>query len=367
MRNFTQSSRVVIKIGTSTLSTPDGINTAYFTALAEQVAALKAAGRQVIIVTSGAIGMGAKRLRLNGPVVDLKLRQACAAIGQPLLMHEYHKAFAEHDIIVSQVLLTAEVLSRRKTYLNLRNAVEALLRLGVVPVVNENDSISTAEIGTAFGDNDKLSALVASKIDADLLLMLTDIDALYDKDPRRCPDAQPIRLVRDITADIEKAAGRKKGSLYSTGGMKSKIAAARIAALAGCRIVLADGRESNVIRRILDGEPLGTLFMPKGKLANRARWILNCEPEGVVRIDAGAMAALRRRKSLLPSGVIGIEGHFEAGAVVMINDAAKALTSLSADELRELAGKHSAEIRDRLGKDRRDVVAVPEDIVFLDP
>ena len=366
MRNFSQSSRVVIKIGTSTLSTPDGINTAYFTALAEQVAALKAAGRQVIIVTSGAIGMGAKRLKLNGPVVDLKLRQACAAIGQPLLMHEYHKAFAGHDIIVSQVLLTAEVLSRRKTYLNLRNAVETLLRLGVVPVVNENDSISTAEIGTAFGDNDKLSALVASKIDADLLIMLTDIDALYDKDPRKNPDAKPIDVVEDITTDIEKAAG-KKGSLYSTGGMKSKIAAARIAALAGCRIVLADGREPNIIRRILDGEPLGTLFMPRGKLANRTRWILNCEPEGVVRVDAGAMAALRRRKSLLPSGVVGVEGHFEAGAVVMINAAAKALTSLSADELRELAGKHSAEIRDRLGKDRRDVVAVPEDIVFLDP
>jgi glutamate 5-kinase len=365
MRNFSKSRRVVIKIGTSTLSTKDGINTAYFTALAEQVAALRASGQQVVIVTSGAIGMGAKRLKLTGPVADMKMRQACAAIGQPLLMHEYHKTFAERDVIVSQVLLTAEVLSNRKTYLNLRNAIETLLRLGVVPVVNENDSISTAEIGTAFGDNDKLSALVASKIDADLLIMLTDIDALYDKNPREFADAKPIRLVEDITADIEKAAG-KKGSLYSTGGMKSKIAAARIAVLAGCRIVLAHGQEPNVITRIMAGEAIGTLFMPKGKLCNRDRWILNSTPEGTVQVDEGAMAALRNHKSLLPKGITGVVGHFEAGAVVMINNAAKAVTSLSADELRELAGKHSAEIRDRLGQGRRDVAAVPEDIVFLD-
>lgn len=365
MRNFSKSHRVVIKIGTSTLSTKDGVNTAYFTALAEQVAALRDSGRQVVIVTSGAIGMGAKRLKLAGPVADMKLRQACAAIGQPLLMHEYHKTFADRGVIVSQVLLTAEVLSNRRTYLNLRNAIEALLRLGVVPVVNENDSISTAEIGSAFGDNDKLSALVASKIDADLLIMLTDIDALYDKDPRKNADAKPIRVVEDITADIEKAASKKKGSLYSTGGMKSKIAAAKIATMAGCRIVLAHGREPNVITRIMAGEVIGTLFMPKGKLCNRDRWILNSKPEGSVQVDDGAMAALRNRKSLLPKGVIGVTGHFEAGAVVMINDAAKAVCSLSADELRQLAGKHSAEIRDRLGQGRRDVVAVPEDIVFL--
>jgi len=366
MRNFSKSRRVVIKIGTSTLSTKDGVNTAYFASLAEQVAALRDMGKQVIIVTSGAIGMGAKRLKLTGPVVDTKLRQACAAIGQPLLMHEYHKSFSHHNLIVSQVLLTAEVISNRKTYLNLRNAIETLLHLGVVPVINENDSVSTAEIGTAFGDNDKLSALVASKIDADLLIMLTDIDALYDKNPREHADAKPIRLVEDITADIEKAAG-KKGSMYSTGGMKSKIAAARIAVVAGCRIVLAHGQEPNVITRIMNGENIGTLFMPKGKLCNRDRWILNSTPEGTVRVDEGALAALRKRKSLLPKGVIGVEGHFEVGAVVMINDAAKAVTSLSADELRQLAGKHSAEIRDRLGANRRDVVAPPEDIVFLEP
>ena len=365
MRNFSKSRRIVIKIGTSTLSTKDGVNTAYFTELAKQVAALKAAGRQVIIVTSGAIGMGAKRLKLAGPVTDMKLRQACAAVGQPLLMHEYHKTFAVQNVIVSQVLLTAEVLSNRKTYLNLQNAIETLLRLDVVPIINENDSVSTAEIGTAFGDNDKLSALVASKIDADLLIMLTDIDALYDKNPRQHADAKPIRIVEDITADIEKAAGGK-GTLYSTGGMKSKIAAARIAAVAGCRIVMAHGQEPDIIARIIAGENIGTLFMPKGKLGNRARWILHSTPEGKILIDDGALAALHKHKSLLPKGVTGVEGHFPVGAVIMINDAAKAVTSLSADELRDLAGKHSTEIRDRLGPNRRDVVATPEDIVFLE-
>lgn len=365
MRNFSKSRRIVIKIGTSTLTAPDGVNTAYFDALAEQTAALRAEGRQAIIVTSGAIGMGAKRLKLKGPIVDMKLRQACAAVGQPLLMHEYHKAFGRHQLPVAQVLLTAEVLSARKTYLNLRNAIETLLHLGVVPIINENDSVSTAEIGTAFGDNDRLSALVASKIDADLLILLTDIDALYDKNPRDYPNAKPIRVVHEIDEQIEKAAG-KKGSVYSTGGMKTKIAAAKIAMLAGCRIVLAHGQEPDVIKRILSGEPLGTLFLPKAKLPNRQRWILNSVPDGTIWVDDGALAALRKRKSLLPKGVVKVEGHFDAGSVVMINSDAKAVSSLSADELRAVAGKHSSEIRGQLGANRRDVVAAPEDIVFLD-
>lgn len=365
MRNFSKARRIVVKIGTSTLTVNEGINTAYFETLAEQTAALRAQGKQVLIVTSGAIGMGAKRLKLKGPIVDTKLRQACAAVGQPLLMHEYHRIFSRHQMAVAQVLLTAEVLSARKTYLNLRNAIETLLHLGVVPVINENDSISTAEIGTAFGDNDRLSALVASKIDADLLILLTDIDALYDKDPRQYPDAKPIRVVYEIDEQIQKAAG-KKGSVYSTGGMKTKIEAAKIAMLAGCRMILAHGQEPNVLTRIIDGEPIGTLFMPKTKLPNRQRWILNSQPEGTIWVDAGALAALRKRKSLLPKGIVKVDGHFQAGAVVMINDAAKAVASLSADELRQVAGLHSAEIRKRLGENRRDVAAVPEDIVFLD-
>jgi len=365
MRNFDKTKRVVIKIGTNTLAKNGGIDTAYFSGVAEQVRELVDAGRHVVIVTSGAIGMGAGQLHLTEKPREMKMRQACAAIGQPLLMQEYRKAFTQHGVQVAQVLLTGDVLTNRKTYLNLRNAIETLLELGVVPILNENDSISTAEIGTAFGDNDRLSALVASKIDADLLIMLTDIDALYDKNPQKHKDAKPIPAVFEITDAIVRSAGGA-GSKHSTGGMKTKIEAARIAANAGCRIVLANGREKNVIRRVMAGEPLGTIFLPKRKLSNRARWILNSQSAGVIRIDDGALKALRNHKSLLPSGVTDVEGTFDPGEVVMLNQAAKAVASISSAQLKAVAGKHSTAIKKLLGPKHRDVVAIPEDIVFLD-
>jgi glutamate 5-kinase len=365
MRNFSKTKRVVIKIGTNTLAKDGGIDTAYFSGMAAQVKALLDAGRHVVIVTSGAIGMGAGQLHLTEKPKEMKMRQACAAIGQPLLMQEYREAFGRDGVQVAQVLLTAEVLSNRKTYLNLRNAIETLLDLGIVPILNENDSISTAEIGTAFGDNDRLSALVASKIDADLLIMLTDIDALYDKNPQEHPDAKPIPVVFEVTDEIVRNAGGK-GSVHSTGGMKTKIEAARIAANAGCRIVLANGRENDVITRIMAGEPIGTIFLPRRKLSNRARWILNSQSAGTIQIDDGALKALRNHKSLLPSGVTGVEGSFDAGDVVMLNTAAKAVASLGSTQLKTLAGKHSTEIKKLLGPQHRDVVAIPEDIIFLD-
>ena len=366
MRNFKNAKRIVIKIGTSTLTTNTGINSEYIKSLAQEVVRLIENDRQVLIVSSGAIGMGAKQLRLSGPVTDTKVRQACASIGQPLLMHEYHKAFSDVGLTVSQVLLTAEVLSKRKPYVNLKNAIETLLRLGVVPIINENDCVATDEIGTAFGDNDKLSALVASKVDADLLIMLTDIDALYDKDPRKNDDAKPVRVVEEITDALIKAAG-KRGSTHSTGGMKTKLKAAEITATAGCKMLLAHGQEPHIIQKIMDGQEIGTLFLPKEcKLSNRSRWILHSKPEGTITIDDGATAAIGRNKSLLPSGVTQVEGTFPVGAVVMINKAAKAVTSLSSDELKKVAGQHSANIRDLLGSGRRDVVAIPEDIVFLE-
>jgi glutamate 5-kinase len=365
MRDFSKSKRIVIKIGTNTLSQDGGVNTEYVRSVARQIFTLIHSGKQVVLVTSGAIGMGAGRLKLPGPITEMEMRQACAAIGQPLLMAEYHKAFAEYGLICSQVLLTAEVLNNRKTYLNLRKAMETLLKLNVVPILNENDCVSTAEIGTAFGDNDKLSALVASKIDADLLIMLTDIDALYDQDPRHSPDAKKIDVVYEITPAIEQAAG-SRGSMHSTGGMKTKIAAARIAADAGCRIVLAHGKVENIVERIIAGENIGTLFMPRRKLGNRDRWILNHPPEGRIVIDDGAVAALRKHKSLLPSGIRSIEGRFDAGSVVLLNAIAKAVTSFGSDELKTLVGKHSSQIRTILGPGRKDVVAVPEDIIFLD-
>lgn len=365
MRNFSKVKRVVVKIGTNTLSNGDSVDTAYVRQIAKQVNHLLSEGRQVLLVSSGAIGMGAGQLGITEKVKGIKMRQACAAIGQPLLMHEYKKAFQRYNINIAQALLTTTVLNHRETYLNLRNSVETLLDLGCVPIINENDSVSTEQIGSAFGDNDSLSALVASKIDADLLVILSDIDSLYDKDPRKHEDAKPIPAVFEITDAIMKSAG-KSGSAHATGGMKTKINAAIIASNAGCRIVIANGREKNILPRILDGEQLGTVFMPKRRLSNRVRWILNSDAAGTINIDSGAIKALRNHKSLLPSGVVSVDGVFKAGSVVMLSDAAKAVTNMSSDELNTLAGKHSNEIRKVLGKHRKDVVATPEDIVFLD-
>jgi len=365
MRDFSKAKRIVVKIGTNTLAKGHGVDAAYVRRIARQVDSLLKADREIVIVTSGAIGMGAGQLKLTGAIKSTKIRQACAAIGQPLLMHEYRKAFLRYGITVAQVLLTAEVLNNRKTYLNLRSSIETLLKLSVVPIINENDSVSTDEIGTTFGDNDTLSARVASKIDADLLIMLSDIDALYDRNPRKFPDAAPIPVVFEITDRILRAAGGTDRA-FATGGMKTKIEAARIAADAGCRMVLANGRLRNVLPRIVAGEPIGTLFLPRRRLSNRARWILNTRPAGTIYVDEGALRALRNRKSLLPSGVTGIEGTFQAGAVVLINNDAKAITSLSSAQLQAVAGKHSTEIKKLLGPRHRNVVAIPEDIVFFE-
>ena len=365
MRDFSKAKRIVIKIGTSSLTKNGGVNTAYVHRIARQISSLLDSGRQVVIVTSGAIGMGAGLLKIGGEVQGIEMRQACAAIGQPLLMTEYRKSFLRYGVAVAQVLLTAEVFDNRRTYLNLRNSIETLLKLGVVPVLNENDSISTDEIGTSFGDNDRISALVASKIDADLLIMLSDIDALYDKDPRKYADAKAISTVYEITDDILRSAGGK-GSIHAIGGMKTKLEAAKIASNAGCRMVLADGRLKNVIGRIIAGAEIGTVFMPKRKLSNRFRWILNSTPAGTINIDEGAMRAIKNHKSLLPSGIVSIKGSFEAGAVVMLNDIAKAVSSFSSSQLKQLSGKHSREIAKLLGPGHRDVVAIPEDIVLID-
>jgi glutamate 5-kinase len=364
LRDFANIKRIVVKIGTNTLSRDGRIDIDYIADVAAQIKQLHGKGLEVLLVSSGAIGMGAGELGLREKVRGIKMRQACAAIGQPLLMHEYHKAFANQGVTIAQVLVTAWVLDNRTSYLNLRNSIETLLRLGCVPILNENDSISTAEIGSAFGDNDTLSALIASKVDADLLILLTDIDRLYTCDPRTNPDAIPISEVAELTAEIENGAGAN-GSIHSTGGMRTKIAAVKIASNLGCRVVLANGRENGILTRILGGEDVGTIFMPGKRLSNRYRWILNSKPAGTVHIDQGAIDAIKQSKSLLPSGIVKIEGVFKAGSVVMLSDAAKAVTAFSSDQLKEIAGKHSSEIEKRLGKTRRDVVAAPEDIVII--
>lgn len=364
MRDFSTAKRIVIKIGTATLTKNNVLDREYVQTVAYQVKSLLASDTQVVLVSSGAIGMGAAKLALTEPPRDIQMRQACAAIGQPLLMAEYDRAFAQHGLTTSQVLLTAEVLDHRKTYLNLRHAIDTLLKLNTVPILNENDCVSTDEIGTAFGDNDKLSALVASKIDADLLILLSDIDALYDEDPRQNAEAEPIEVVHEITDDIIQTAG-SKGTQFSTGGMKTKITAAQIASDAGCRMVLTHGHIPNVIDRIIQGEPIGTIFLPKRRLSNRARWILHSNACGTIHVDQGALRAIENHKSLLPSGVTSVDGTFESGDVISINQHAKAVSSLSSAQLQRLIGKHSTEIKKLFGSDQRDVVAIPEDIVLM--
>jgi len=364
MRALGGAGRVVIKIGTNLLSKNHAVDTGYLRGMTAQIAALAGAGRKVLVVTSGAVGMGAGELGITEKITSVKMRQACASIGQPLLMKEYKEAFAEHGVKTAQILLTREVFNNRRSYLNLRGCVETLLSHGVVPVFNENDSISTAEIGSAFGDNDRLSALVASKVDADLLILLTDIDALYDADPRENPDAKPIRLVPRVDEKILACAGAA-GSAFSTGGMRTKVLAAQIAGRAGCGMVLAHGREKDVLARILSGEEIGTLFLAQEKLTNRERWILHSAPCGTISVDEGAIRALRQHKSLLPSGIHEVSGVFAAGDVVSVNEEAKIVTGLSSAEIKSLMGRHSSEIRRMLGDAKRDVVARPEDIVFF--
>lgn len=366
MSRFAGLRRLVVKLGTNVLTAGDRIDPAYLTDIARQVRHAREQGLEVAIVSSGAIGLGARELGLSGRVQDVVLRQACAAIGQPILMQLYREAFAQQEISAAQVLITREALDDRSSYVRLRNAVERLLDLGVVPIFNENDSVATAEIGTAFGDNDQLSALIASKVDAGLLLLLSDVDGYYDRDPRRESSARRHKTVEQVTPDMIEAAG-KPGSALGTGGMATKLKAVRIAAEGGCRVVLAHGRERDVIARVLAGEALGTLFASRRRLRNRSRWLLHSAPRGRIVVDEGAIAAMQKHNSLLPTGILAVEGNFEAGEVVLVNERAKLVSAFSSRELGALIGRHSSEIAGILGgADERRVIARPEDTVFLD-
>lgn len=366
MRSFAEVRRVVVKVGTNTLTRDDRIDDEYIRDLAGQIHHVRCDGREVCLVSSGAIGMGAAEIGLSGRVQDVVLRQACAAVGQPLLMQVYRQTFLEFGIPTAQVLLTREVLNHRDSYVQLRNAVERLLDLGVLPVFNENDSVAVAEIGRNFGDNDQLSALIASKVDAGLLVLLSDVPGYYAADPRRNPEAPMHGSIDRVTNEMIAAAGRA-GSAMGTGGMTTKLQAVRIAADGGCRVVLADGRERQVLERVLAGEEIGTVFASRRTLRNRTRWILHSAPAGRILVDEGAIQAIRGRKSLLPTGILSVEGTFEAGDVVMVNDTAKLITAFDSRELTALAGKHSSEAARILssGKKRR-TIARPEDMVFFD-
>ncbi|CAD7771430.1 Glutamate 5-kinase [Candidatus Methanoperedenaceae archaeon GB50] len=361
----TEIKRIVVKIGTNTLSDKDGLRYDFIKDIARQVSHLKREGKEVIIVTSGAIGAGCKALNLmqRPQPTDIILKQACAAVGQSVVMEAYHNAFASYNEVVAQILLTYDDFSDRKKYLNFRNGIEKLLKLGVIPVVNENDVVATDEIKERFGDNDRLSALLSSGVDADLLIMLSDVDGLYDRDPKIHRDARLITTVPEITREIEAMAG-EKGSPLSVGGMVTKIGAAKICADAGCRVVITNGNVKNVVTRIVGGERIGTLFLARKRLSKKEMWISHSTAKGRIIIDDGAKDAILKNKSLLPSGIVEIKGMFEKNDVVFLNDFAKAIVDFSSEDLKKIKGKNSSEIKKILNKSGK-VIVKSENIVFL--
>lgn len=366
MRDFSKSKRVVIKVGTNLLTDSEGIDKNRIKDIVDQIARIKEMGHQVILVSSGAIGLGAKALKHKNPVVYIAMRQACASIGQPILMRTYQEEFSHHNMICSQILITRTILSNRTSYKNLRSSVSTLLALGVIPIFNENDVVSTSEIGNVFGDNDRLSALVASKIDADLLILLTDIDGLYTGNPKKDKDATIIKEVKEITSEIFSFA-KGAGTTFSTGGMKTKLLAAQIAQKGGCATIIASGYEENALVRIMEGEELGTCIYPEERLAQRERWILNTPAMGRIVVDDGAkQALLEAHKSLLPSGIKRVEGIFAKGDVVDIAALdgkvfMKAVPNFNSTDLTIVQGHNSLDIEKLLGKGKKEVVFRPED------
>lgn len=363
--------RLVVKVGSGLISAPGrGLLPDRIGALADELAALAKDGREVVVVSSGAIASGMARLGLTHRPRSIPEKQAAAAVGQSALMWHYEQAFARHGIRVAQVLLTQEDISARPRYLNARNTLQVLLRFRVVPVVNENDTVAVEEI--KVGDNDNLAALVAHLVDADLLVILTDVDGLYTGDPRVDPEARRLDTVDAVTEEIERLVWDADGQV-SVGGMSTKLEAARKVTSSGIPMVIASGRVPGTLRRVLRGEPLGTYFVPRGdRLAGRKRWIaFAVPPQGRLTVDAGARSALvERGKSLLPSGVVEVEGEFHAGEVVSLSAAdgkefARGLTNYDAAELRKIQGAKTKDLEERLGYKSFDEVIHRDNLVLL--
>lgn len=330
--------RIVIKIGTNLLTdNMCGLKTDIIRDIARQISGLNQKGNDIIIVTSGAIGAGCTELGVKKSR-EVEVRQALAAVGQSTVMRAYHEAFSKYNVKVAQILLTYEDFSNRSRYLHLRKALDKLLEFRVIPIINENDPISVDEIGATFGDNDKLSALVAAKLNADLLILLSDIDGLYDKNPKTNKDAKMIKEVTTITSDIEKAAG-KAGSAFSIGGMESKIKAAKIVMESGCNMIICNGKKANVIEKAIEGKE-GTLFVSKSDLSNKERWIKFSKAHGKIIVNSCAKDVLVKGKSsLLAVGVEKVVGNFEKNEIVEINDFAKGISDYSSKDIEKIMGK----------------------------
>lgn len=370
--------RAVVKVGTNVVSSVGGgLNSGILDSLVEGIAWATKAGIEVVLVSSGAVGSGREWMNWQGDLVELSDRQGLAAIGQPLLMKTYADLFAKHDLKIAQLLLTREGLEQRDRYLNARRTLDRLLSWGVVPIINENDTVVTEEL--QFGDNDRLAAAVAGKTQSDLLILLTDVDHVWDAEKR------PVRRVTGVTPELFKAAEGPSNS-RSRGGMRGKLTAVREAMMMGVTSVIASGKEPGNLRQIFEiyasmadleiepvkGAPGSWFVSPSTGIASRKRWILGCRStRGTLFVDPGAQVALEKgNKSLLPSGVTEIEGSFNVGDPVCIASAeneriGQGLANLSSSELIKFRGKKTEEIRKTIGREIRSCVAVHKDDLVL--
>jgi len=369
-RRITQAKRIVVKVGSALLVDAEKgrLNRAWLESLAADVAYLHRRGQEVILVSSGAIALGRRHLKLKYGKLRLEESQAAAAVGQIRLAHAYKELLDVHGITVAQILLTLSDTEQRRRYLNARGTLNTLLSLGAVPVINENDTVATAEI--RYGDNDRLAARVAQMAGADCLVLLSDIDGLYTANPAADPGAQFIAQVRHITPEIEAMAGGV-GSDMGSGGMQTKVAAAKIAVSAGCHMCIAKGAFQHPLKRIEEGARC-TWFVPSSTpLATRKQWIAGTlKPAGAIAVDDGAVRALLGGKSLLPAGVTGAVGRFERGDTVSIigpngAEVARGICAYSDSDAARIIGRKSAEIEKVLGFRGRDEIVHRDDLVLL--
>jgi len=372
---FAAARRIVLKIGSSLLVEEDGeIRRGWLDALVGDLVRCRKRGQELIVVTSGAIAVGRRHLGLRHRTLRLEEKQAAAATGQIRLAHAYQEALARHGITVAQILLTPDDTEERRRHLNARATFAQLLALGAVPVVNENDTIATAEI--RFGDNDRLAARVAQMTSADMLVLLSDIDGLYTADPRADPGARHVPLVRDIGPDVMSMAGAAPPG-YSSGGMVTKLEAARIAMGAGCHMLIAEGERRHDGNRgplaAIEAGARATLFLPHAEPRTaRKSWIAGAvNPAGAVIVDDGAVRALRRGTSLLPAGIVAVEGEFERGDCIVLKtragiEAGRGLSAYASADIRLIAGHKSGEIATILGYRGRDEIIHRDDLVVTD-
>ncbi len=356
--------KIVVKVGTSTIAEDGNLSRKKMSRIAGGVIALLKRGYQVVIVSSGAVAAGAGAMGRNRNTLSIPEKQALAAVGQSIMINEYRAIFKKKGYTIGQILLTEDDIKNRKRYLNARNTFTSLLDMGIIPIVNENDSVTVKEI--KFGDNDTLSAYVSSLIDADLLILLSDVDGFYHdlKDP------VPADEVFEITEEIMQNA-RGAGSVYGTGGMLTKILAAELIIRFGEMMVIARGSEKNVLGRILDGERIGTIFIGKDRsLGSRKKWLALRKPDGFITIDGGAVIALRdAKKSLLASGITDVQGDFDMGDPVDISTSdgaliGKGIVNYNVEELKKIMGKKSHDIKKILGSKYFNEVINRDDLIL---